>query len=86
MVEEEKAEVRGGGEGIREQKQPLHALNFLVGLLHLNSLEQAVREAFKSNFWKNLGFRPNWGGGGLPIPNFYPIFPEKTFLWSETDG
>ena len=42
MVEEEKAEVRGGGEGIREQKQPLHALNFLLGLLHLNSLEQAV--------------------------------------------
>ena len=40
-----------------------------------------IRGAFKSNFWKNLGFRPNWGGGGLPIPNFYPIFPEQTWLW-----
>ena len=44
MVEEEKAEVRGGGEGLWDPKQPLHALNFLLGLLHLNSLEQAVRE------------------------------------------
>ena len=41
MVEEEKAEVRGGGEGMWDPKQPLHVLNFLLGLLHLNSLEQA---------------------------------------------
>ena len=39
-----------------------------------------VRGAFKSNFWKNLGLWPNWGGGGLRIPNFYPIFPEQPLL------
>ena len=33
---------RGGNVGVWDPKQPLHALNFLLGLLHLNSLEQAV--------------------------------------------
>ena len=26
--------------------------------------------ALKTDFWKNLGFCPNWGGGGSANPNF----------------
>ena len=37
-----------------------------------------LRGAFKWNFWKYLGFCPNWGGaeGGLPIPNFFRPKPH----------
>ena len=39
-----------------------------------------LRKAFKSDFWKNLGFYPNGGGGGLPVPSFDPIFPRVLLL------
>ena len=32
-------------------------------------------------FGKIWEFGPTEGGGGLRIPNFYPIFPEQTLLW-----
>ena len=32
-------------------------------------------------FGKIWDFGPTEGGRGLPIPNFYPIFPEQYLLW-----
>ena len=46
----------------------------------LNIAKWTLRGAFRSDFWKNLGFCPNWGGGGLQIPSFYPIFPRVLLL------
>ena len=45
----------------------------------------SVREAFKSNFWKNLGFRPNWGGGVCRSQIFIQFFQNKLYYvkWPE---
>ena len=46
---------------------------------HNKKLVIAWWGAFKLNLSKKLVFCPNWGGGGgLPIPNFYTIFPGQT--------
>ena len=42
--------------------------------------KNSIRGAFKLNLSKNLVFCPNWGGGGLPIPNFDSIFPRVFLL------
>ena len=41
-------------------------------------------EAPKTDFWKYLGFCPNQGRGGLPIPSFYQFFPKLDLLWNGT--
>ena len=41
---------------------------------------QALGEPSNLIFGKIWDFGPTEGGGGLPIPNFYPIFPEQTLL------
>ena len=52
----------------------------ICNLWHPHIIYTWFRGAFKSNFWKKLGFCPNWGGGGLPILNFDPIFPRVFLL------
>ena len=48
-------------------------LFIITGIIINTILVVVVRGALKLDFWKKLGFCPNWGGG-LPIPNFDPIF------------
>ena len=38
-----------------------------------------LRGAFKSDFWKNLGFCPNWGGGSAN-PKFWFNFSKGVFV------
>ena len=43
----------------------IHLANLRINKIHIfrgkigSTFSQMLREAFKSNFWKNLGFRPN---------------------------
>ena len=62
------------------QKRGLHKkVQHVDFFLKSVQLTQLLRGAFKSNFWKNLGFRPNWGGGvDLVGPNSQ-IFPKIRF-------
>ena len=55
------------------------------GISIVSGVEQFKAEQGKGSlqieFLEKFGISAQLRGGGLPIPNFYPIFPEQTLLW-----
>ena len=48
---------------------------------HKNEMHFVTKGSLQIEFLEKFGILAQLrGGGGLPIPNFYPIFPEQTLL------